>query len=290
MTIKIIRAYLFPGIIPIAGFTLLLFCRVIAADDEGLPSVLSANASIDDSNSNSFYFDASLALPDELRFGAGGGNNANADSRVDVKTTVYHAGLSTNPLKPVALGIDFERWGDPDNLLSETWRFDLSINIADWSLRFSPAYSSITVYTLAAPRPEIDMDSDSYGVGLGYYSESGWFVDAGYTHFLYSRDVSKVPTTLLFQFVLSPTTLQLLSALDERRYTVSAGFDISDDQVGIDWSRTESALDASYYTTVSLFYSKPFGLQWAVDITVGQQHASYGETLNFASLGVNYFW
>lgn len=274
----------------LAGVSPLLIPGLCIADDEGLPSVVSASASIDNSDSSSFYFDSDLALPGSLRLGAGGGNNANAASRIDVKTTSYHASLATDPLKDVALGIDYEHWGEDNALLSDTWRVDFTVNLADWSLRFSPARSTITGYTVLRAYPQFDLDSDRYDAGISYFSPSDWYVTAGYTYYNYSRDVSKVTTSLRAAALLSPATLQLLSVLDQRRYSFGIGYNLADDQIGVDWSRTESALDASHYTTLSLFYSKPFLLNWAADISIGQQHASYGDTLSFANLVLNYFW
>ena len=294
MNIKKIHTDTLFKIIFLLAFSVLLSPGFAAAEDEALPSVLSVSAGYDDTHSSSAYLDSDLALPAGLRLSAGGGNNANANSRIDVKTNSYHAGLASDPLKGVAIGIDYERWGEDNALLSDTWRVDFTVNVADWSLRLSPARSTITGYTRsgisAAIPPQFDMDSDRYDASISYGGSSDWNVSAGYTYSNYSRDVSKVATSLLVALVLSPETLQLMSVLDQRRYLFSVAYNIADDQIGVDWSRTESALDASHYTTTSLFYSKPFGSQWAADVSLGQQQASVGDSFNFINLALNYFW
>jgi len=268
---------------------------VFAADDDiTLPSVISASASLDDSDSGSFYLDSDLALPAGLRFSVGGGNNANSATRIDVKTQSYHAGLASNPLDVFAMGFDFEHWGEDNALLSDTWRVDFSLNFDSWALRLSPARSTITGFTrdttLVSIPPQFEIDSNRYEASFSYFSPSDWNVTAGYTYINYSRDVTKVTTSLRVAALLSPQTLQLISVLDKRRYLFSIGYSIGDDQTGLDLSRTESALDASHYTTLSVFYSKPFATRWAADVTLGQQRANYGDKFNFINLVLNYFW
>lgn len=263
-------------------------------DDDALPSVLSLSGTIDNSDSKSFYFDSDLAIFAGLRLSVGAGNNANATSRLDVKTNSYHTGLSSNPLNDISFGIDYEHWGEDKALLTDTWRIDLTVISENWSVRLAPAHSTITGYTrdttLVSIPPQFDIDSDRYDGSISYFSPSDWNVTAGYTYFNYSRDVSKVATSLLVAAVLSPETLQLISVLDKRRYLLSFGFNLDDDQVGLDCSRMVSALDGSYYTTVSLFYSKPFATHWAADVSLGQQRTSNNDTINFMNLVLNYFW
>lgn len=263
-------------------------------DEQSLPSTISLSISDDDSHSTGGYLDTDTDVFGGLRLGVGYGNNANSTTRIDVKTHSYHVGIASNPLKDAALGIDYEKWGEKDALLMETWRLDMTLNLDAWSLRFSPAQSMITGYTrdttLVTLPPSFEIDSNRYEASISYFSDSNWNATAGYTYINYSRDVSKVTTSLKVALALSPETLQLISVLDQRRYLFTLGYTLDEDQFGIDWSRMESALDSSHYTSVSAFYSKAIGNQWAVDLTLGQQKPSNGDKLNFVTLVLNYFW
>lgn len=256
-------------------------------------SILTLNYSDDDAGGNSVSVEANLGLPDGYRVTFGGGDDFTADYRTETKTSTYHVGMATNPDKPIATGIDYQQWGRIDSLTSETWRLNLDVRSDNWLARVSTELKTVHVFTTIGT--QTDIDSNSYAINLGYYDTGKWFIDVGYKDIDYDKDIrdsGRYLYQLLLAGILSPETLQLLTTLDENQTTVTAGIDIGNDQLGIDWLSSEAVFESVSFTITSIYYDNVLSDHWSANLRFGRQKtdSSNISDLDIYSLSLSYIW
>lgn len=280
----------------------LIFCLLLiyaipcvsqdAADDTPV-SILTVNYGDDDAGGNSISIEANLGLPDDYRVTLGGGDDFAADLRTETKTSTYHIGIATNPNKPIAGGIDYQQWGRVDSLTTEAWRLNLDGRSDNLLVRVSTELKTVHVFSTVGSQAEID--SNSYSLNLGYYAAGQWFFDFGYKTIDYDKDISNRGRYLYLLGllgVLSPQTLQLLTTLDESQTSVTAGIDIGDDQLGIDWLSSQAVFESVSYTIISIYYDKILSDHWSANLRFGRQQTDSSKIsdVDIYSLSLSYIW
>lgn len=274
-----------------------------SATEEEIPfSILTVHYSDDDAGGNSVSIEANLGLPDGYRVTLGGGDDFTAEYRTETKTSAYHVGISSDPQKPVSVGLDYQQWGRVDSLTTETWRLDLGGQVDNFQIRVATEKKTVHVYDILSN--VYDVDSDSYSLNLGYSDVGKWFVNAGYKQINYDKDLRQATLFLLRQpkqyfllngrlvFILSPPTLQLLTTLDESQTTFTAGIDIGEDQFGVDWLSSEAVFESVSYTITSVYYDKVLSEHWSANLRFGRQQtdSSRISDLDIYSLSLSYIW
>jgi len=280
-----------------------LFCSPVTADDLSLPepmSVLSSDYSQDSSGGQGLYLNASLAvgLHQRLTLGLGENNQTLAASREQLETSIYHVGYAVETDRNIALGLEYERWGEEGVLITDTLRFSVVWDLPDWSFTLAPQRREIELSTRCNERllqltgeckKLPSLFSNGLALGIDYLGIEQWFFSIGYLINRYSEDLVAAKRNTKSRIVLAYLN-QLQSVTDRSQLILGASYFVDTSTLGISWQRNESDMDASLTYATTLFFSADVFNHWSITLSLGQQINVDDSTTEYIGGGLNYYW
>ena len=237
---------------------------------------------------------ASISGPKAIQFTGAVAANETISEQARLQTRSWSAGISSDPLQTSSIGINYEEWGKKNALTIDTLEIPITWNLPAISLMLTPQQRKIYLQLkkpTAQGKEELQVDSQGIGLDINWYINSEWSASAGYRHYNYSKNPTRLATDYRAIIAFSPDTLQLASGLDQRQLNLGMSWSQAGTLVGIDWLRATSAIDQSRISTTTLYVSRNFSHNWRIDISGGMQNVPYEDsTLIFGNLGMAYEW
>ncbi len=248
----------------------------------------------DDADGWSRRLDLSLAAPLSTRFDLSLGESRVESDEAQLQTDFHYLSLSTDPLAELSLAVGYEDWGDDDALTIRARWLGLTLNLGDFSLTLIPQQRDIRLQVLQWFQrylSHVDLESRDIGLNLSYFAPDGWVFSASYFDYDYSKDVSRLNDDYRVIFIFPLDTLDLASGLDSHRYSLGVGRLVGDINLGLDWTRSRSAVDGNDSTVVSLSGDFPLDDRFMLNLAGGWQDVDYNQDqILFANLGLTYSW
>lgn len=256
-------------------------------------SSITAEAGVDGEGSQETSLDLDLALArgERLRLFAGTSSYASDDTRIDVDT--LRLGLASDPLNPVAFDVEYEWWGNRDDIEIGAWRLGVTWSGARWSARALWESREIRLFTqgvFAPIRPFVDFDSDGWELALTYSTLEAWDFTVSRREIDYSAQVGKLSTARLAPYVFTATAFGLGSGLLESHTGLEAVRYFAQGSVAFTWERTDSAVDGSHSHSLAVAWSQALDDAWTLTARVGQFDAAGGDGTPFGSVALSYAW
>ena len=255
---------------------------------------LSLDATTDNADGWSRQLAASLAGPLALQFNLAYGETYVSADTSELKTELRAFGIATDPLADFSADLGYEKWGSDDELTIDTLRLGLTLNLGDFAFTLTPQQRSIRLYTRERFRdrlPYVDVDGRDIGLNIGYYGLQDWALSAGYVHYDYSEDLTRLADNLLALFVFPLKNLELASGLNSRLLSLDATHVLAGGEVGVEWVRATSAVDGGNADTATLHGRIELTPAWQLNLRGGVQNVDYSDdAILFLGLGVEYLW
>lgn len=248
----------------------------------------------DDEDGWSRQLDLSLAGPLSTQVDVSFGESKAESDQARLRTDFRNLSLATDPLEEVSLAVGYEEWGDDDALSIRTRWLGLTLNLDNFSITLMPQQRQIRLQVLQWFQrylPHVDLKSRDIGLSMTYFGPDGWTFRSSYFKYDYSKDMSRLNDSYWVIFFFPLDTLDLASGLDQRRYSIGIGKYIGEIDIGLDWTRSRSAVDGNDSTVTSLCGDIPLDDRFTLNLVGGVQDVDYtdGQVL-FANLGLTFSW
>jgi len=255
---------------------------------ETLPSQLNLERGWDSADGSDYFVDADIDLSGPRLFIGYGESDSQLGSTV-LNTTTTQVELSSNPFNDTAMAIGYSEWGQDGEIDIKTYRLDFIFNTDNWGFRLAPQTREIELYTLAAMRPKINLDSDGINVGINYYAAEPFYIGAVYSAHNYSRNLSTLSTDPRLALIFSPATMEYAFGFEKERIAGNMGLAFSWGSAGIDGSRSVSEIDNSISTSIAVSIRYKLNKHWSIKARGGQSDNSFSTAkISFGSVSVGY--
>jgi hypothetical protein len=257
-------------------------------------SSLGIHFGIDDADGWNHQLDLSLAGPLAIQLDLSFGESYVESEEAQLETDFRHLSLSSDPLAEVSGSIGYEAWGDEDALTIKSRWLGLTLNLGDLSITLMPQQRDIRLQVLPWFRrfvSHIDLESHDIGLSLTYFAPDGWIFSTSYFDYDYSKDVSRLNNNNRVIFIFPLNTLDLVSGLDQYRYSFAIGKLVDNIDIGLDWTRSRSAVDGNASTVTTLSGGFPLDDRFRLNLTTGMQDVDYTEEqIFFLNFGLTFSW
>ncbi|NOZ54666.1 MAG: hypothetical protein GXP08_16280 [Gammaproteobacteria bacterium] len=265
----------------------------VIADDLSLSeplSILTSSYSLDSNGGQNLFLYVNLTIKAQqsLMLGLGGSNQTLLASNEQRETNTYLIGYAVAAGRSVTFGLEYERWGEEETLIMDVLRFNLGVDVQDWSLTVTPQWRKI-ILDMEVRNRQFEVVSSGLALDIDYLGIDQWFLSIGYRINNYSKDLvvdkRKINNRIFLSFFN-----QLQSVTDRKQLSLGVGYYIDTETLGISWLRAESAIDTSETGTVTLFFSSDLLNDWSVTLSLGQQYYVGGANAEFLGGSLTYYW
>ncbi len=257
-------------------------------------SEVGINLGIDGAGGWSPQLAATLEGPYASRwFGTLGESRTSAND--DALTSQYrNLGFVTAPFADLSVGASYEIEDNDGALDIEGYGVSVRFNANHFSLTLAPRWRNISLKLnpkQAAKRSAPELKSRDLSLAADWYASERWSFGIGYSHSSYSEDLSRLASDRRVLLLFTPETLRLSAGLQQQRLTASAIRYIDSGSVGLEWSRSVSAIDDSTTSSATLFVSHAPSRSWRIDASAGIEYADYrDDAIVFGSVGLAFLW
>ncbi len=262
--------------------------------DELMPrSYVTVEAGVDGEGSEEASVALDLATKQGARLGIFIGTSSLADDDLRIDADTLRMGLKSDPLNAWVFDIEYEWWGNRDDIEIGAWRVGASWQDGDWSSRLLWESREIRLFTrgvFVAIRPYVDFDSDAWEVAVTYQGWDRWAMTASHRAIDYSVDVTKLGTARLAPYVFTATAFGLGSGLLEVHSSLQVTRYIASGSLALIWDRTGSAVDGTHLSSLTLTSSVALDKAWSLLLQVGGYESGDGDSTAFGSAGFSYAW
>lgn len=271
------------------------YCSIVSAAPGKTWSTLTVETGWDSEAGSDYYIEADLSSETGPQLLLAADSSVSATSTSETTTNSYLMGLYNNPAKALEFGVDYEYWGNSDELVTNTVRATLGWHRDNLSIRLRPQYRNITLYTrqLAMMNRRLSVDTSSTGLGIQfrYYRMSPLILSVGHLRNHYDANLSGLATGLLPRYIFSPTTLDLAYGFERDRSYVDISVDFKYAKPGVEWWQSRSAVDNSEVTVYTAYASKRLSKSWKMRLEAGRETSgNTTDDIAIAGLGFSYLW
>jgi len=268
------------------------------AQAESLPSTISFSAGGDSGGSRDRYFDLDYAFGEDSRLLLSTSSNRSDRQDNPITTRSILLGFRSDPLAPISMGIDLERWGEKGSLEIETLRTVVDVNTQSWQFSLRPQWRTLTFstdcVTIIRPRcqPEVEVKSSGLAFDVSYYTDGPWSFSLGFVRHQYDKEVEALATDPRMQYVFSAATLSLSSGLEDRRDSVGISYYSDTGNLwSYSWFKSVSKVTGEASLINTLRFSTNLSEQWRLRLRMGRQTLEDGSSpVGFAGAGLGYSW
>ena len=275
------------------GFVLavLALAQPAYADEEvagGRPWAVGLGVEVDEASSDSMLASLNFGLSDETWLSFGAGRSRSSQRAADLVAETLVAGFE-HRFGRIGIGLDAERFGDPDALEST----DLGAALYIYGERFRVGLRSerraIDVhFTVTGPlggtlERTAGVDADGTELELRVELTERLQTYAGATSYDYSRDVALLPRIDRLN-LLATSALTLGSALIDERAALGLEWELGARVLSVDYTRDRSAVDGSRFASVGAAILLPISVRMDLEINVGNSRSDVGDAGRYAGL------
>jgi len=258
-----------------------------------LPSSITLEGGGDAAGARNLTVNADVGLQSGTRIRAG-----IAGARVDASDVHYAgntswAGVNSDPLAPFSYGANYEAMQRDDGIRSAALKANVRWHFNDWQVTAYPELRSITLTKTQVTRKnlvrtvETTLGSPGLGAAVTYSGVEAW--SFAFRRFVYRYDTD-AQTLRSHPAFAQLVTSQVDQSFDAARSGVNADYAPSWGSIGVEATRSESAIDHAAARSVAVNLSWDATRAWTAFAHVGRSHATGVAATGFASAGVTWMW
>lgn len=257
-----------------------------------LPSSVTLEGGGDAAGSRSLILQGDVGLPSGMRLRAGyAGTRVDSGSAAYVSDT-YWAGVNSDPLAGFSYGANYEAMQRDDQLGAGAFKANLRWRIDRWRLAVYPElrWISFTQSVQGQHKTrsvETVIRSPGLGVALAYNAADAWSLGFRHVVYRYASDAQTLPSHPAFARLVSSNIDQ---AFDIARSSVTADYTPAWGSVGVEATRSESAIDHVIAHSAAVNLNWDVSRAWTVFARVGRSRVDEVAAARFGSAGVTWMW
>ena len=267
-----------------------LFC-VSANSQAESKSTIALELGTDSESGQNHYVSGRYALDNGVLIKAATGESTSRDNtNARLVSSSYTAGIQSDPSQLVNLSFDISRSSQLDTIDIDTRIFSVDVNTRDWNLFISPEFRDISIQTIT--NKTIDLSSDGFTTGIGYYGWDPIYISIQYSFYDYSRNLSAISNQLnFFNKILGSDIVNQIYALEDDRTTIELGYYFENASVAISQSEGVSTVDQSISIVNKIYLGYKLDDNWSLGFSGGTSkiNTSSGNT-TFGNVNLNYRW
>jgi len=286
------------GLIDIVGVVVVAACPVVAQDyfdipAANLPSSAALEGGGDAAGSRNLTLQGDFGLTSGMRIRAGYAGARVDSGSVNYVGNTYWAGLNSDPLAPFSYGANYELMQRDDGIQSGAAKANLRWRANNWRVAAYPELRSITLTKTQVTRRNIvrsvgaTIRSPGLGVAVAYNGLDSW--SFAFRHFAYRYDTD-VQTLRSHPAFAQLVTSHVDQSFDASRSGVNVDYAPSWGSVGLEVTRSESAIDHVAARSAAINLSWDVSRAWTAFAHVGRSRADGVDATGFASAGVTWMW
>ena len=280
-----------------------LFMVDLHADEgESTSSSISLELGRDSDDAKEGYLDLDTSLTNDIHIRwMSGGSKLDGESDV-FETRSRTIGISSDYGAPFVAGFDYDYWGSPESVETRTRRFKVGANTENWYVQLLYEDRTTRLYTRGVTivigvgvitLPDYyDINSIGRGIDISYYGLYRFAFNVSYIEYDYDKDVSalqKYPG--YYQKFFFASTLSVATGLESWRRAGDISYSYDWGAVGFSGSQSESAVDESVASTVSIYLIWDFVRNWSSTFTWGESGTdTTDETVRFGRVALTHRW
>lgn len=282
------RWYYFPWLL-----VLLSIVEQSHADDLSivpyLPNYFSADYGTDSDHDRSLYLFGNFALANQHRLSLGYGryNDKLAGSQEELKTDTLSVGYSYSTQSNSQYGAQYEHWGDPDRITTDTASVYGSLTIGKWTFSVTPELRKIDVAN--ASGCDGGIDSRAVTLDAVIYPNNQWTFNASYKAYDYRQDYAELINCVgIAELPLVISRLQTVA--DDSQISIGVDYNFADETIGINRLQIDSAVDDSSADISSIYVTSDLFVDWSITLTLARQNNFDQTSTNSIHATVGYYW
>ena len=285
-----------PAMSPEADIDLLLDMPLLDLPPLDLPSLLSVEWLGGNDGRDDLFVDLDLSLGGP-RLLLSVTQSRVDNSLSDYTTRSYVAGLYSDPLQTLNVGIEARQWGLTNNIRSRGLRAFFAYNARDASLSLRPQFRQIDLTTsdFCQQFPECpdQWRIQSRGISIdGNYYLDAWGFTLGISLQNYDRDLQPLASRALIIRLFTPLALELATGLED--YGINAGirYAFHGGLLSVNEYRSTSAVDGLVSWLTNARLSIDLDPHWRLGLNGGllRMPALEDSDSVYAGLGLGYAW
>ncbi len=263
----------------------------VAAQADGLPSMLSFEGGSDFQGSRDYYLDLDYAFVDDSRLLASVARNRFDSQNNPITTRSVLLGFRSDPLEPLSVGMDLETGGKKGSMETDTLRVVIDIHLQYWQFSLRPQWRTLT-FDRDCVRPGCqEVKSTGTAFDVSYYTDGPWSFSLGFARHQYDKKVKLLMSHPRWQYGFSATALNLSTGLEDRRHSVAASYFSGDVLWRFLWLKSLSSVTGEANFVYLLRFSTDLSEQWRLRLWAGNQTLEKGrDPVRFVGTGLAYNW
>lgn len=262
-----------------------------------LPSSATLEGGGDAAGSRNLTLQGDFGLASGARVRAGyAGAHVDTDG-VGYTGGTYWAGLNSDPLAPFSYGANYELMRRDDGIHSAAAKANLRWRINNWRVAVYPELRLITLTETYATmrsrvrRVEATIRSPGVGAAVAYHGLEQWSFALRHFAYRYETDAQTLLSHPVFsKQVTSDVASHVDQSFDAWRSGVNVDYALSWGSVGLETTRSESAIGHATARSTAANLSWDVSHAWTLFAHVARSHAAGVSATGFASVGVTWMW
>lgn len=248
-------------------------------------------ASYDTLDITDVYTELDVELPSGLAFQVGGGKTDYRFNDGFGDPINYHLGFSTARFERYVFGLTYEHWGVEDELLTDTFTADFSLNTTDWVLRLSPSYRDIELFSRVIRDRQFSVGTSSLGLEgeVIYFGIQNWALSATAAGFDYDNDITRLDSRLAF-LRFNRGALFFSRGFLDKRYSGEIQHFFAWGSLGAEYGRSTSAVTETDADIIAGLSSVYLANRVTLYIEVGYVQPELLEDSTYTTLALSVQW
>jgi hypothetical protein len=254
-----------------------------------LPNFFSADYGTDSDHGRNLFLFGNFALANQHRLSLGYGtyNDTVAGSQEELQTDTLSVGYSYSTQSNTQYGVQYEQWGDPDRITTDTVSLYASLNISKWSFSVTPELRKIEVYNASGCDGIID--SNAAALDAVFYPNDQWTLSGTFKAYDYRQDYADLINCVdIAELPLIISRLQTVA--DDTQLSFGVDYNFAEETIGMNRVKIDSAIDDSTTDITSIYVTSDVFTDWSITLTLSRQNNFDQTTTRFIHGTVGYYW
>lgn len=245
----------------------------------------------DDTRELSVDVDLALGKRDNITFG--GGETRTEAGSGEITMDSYSAGVRTQRLGPIEVGLEYRYWGLRTEFTLKTWEPSLVWQGEAWSLGLYGEYRDhfFLSRAIAGVRYPREMESTGWRLQAGYAPATGFGFSAEHAAYDFDTDLTALNSNAFLFLTSTARGGTIASTLSDKVDSFEIGHYWPDSYLGLAMTRSISGITLKYSDTVGIRH-RFFPAKWLSVEMEGGVSTTEGSNLEtaYGRVSLSYHW